>query len=569
MTVHHTAVPADDGGNAARRMRQMQAFHIDNRGWCDIGYHFVVSKSGKIFRGRKTEQRTGAHVGGENHGNVGTALIGNFDRQKLKPQQRRPATWVLGWLHEKHDIALDPGHLKGHTQWPNQATSCPGDRVLSRLTSLRNRADRRADSDDRLKIAVTSTVVGAPDRYTQGSSDGVIDPLPGQTVRARLTVENNTGRALSDVRLGYSLASPHLDAADYRIEASPKEKSSWSRDEASRASENPDPSAIGKKGAFHLKTLRPGEAKRAVVALKASRFSLGQTDHPGVRAWLWRAGKAYGDQSGWSDRPQTGERGPNKRARSEIDVPSRDHWAFEETSGPQHLEGWTACCGDDWDRVALNTKAGALALHATGSDARLRAPDWTRLDADRWDQLVLKLRSHDGPHRAAVYWAGPDEQLAESRSVEFRAPGDGDFHTLVVPLGRLEQWAGTVAKLRIDPLDDRAPADGATAWYDLAHAYFQDSTDRVTTAAQQSFRSHAPVDLLDAPAGSDPPPGVGGTDPRGGGRSRTVVANTPPAGDVEVNSAGCSSVDPVQSPSRWPLVALVVVLGAARFRRRK
>src|SRR5690554_5065310 len=78
MAIHHTVAPATDGGDAARAMRGMQAYHIDTQGWCDIGYHFVVSQSAKIYQGRANETLMGAHVGNDNSGNVGICLIGNF-----------------------------------------------------------------------------------------------------------------------------------------------------------------------------------------------------------------------------------------------------------------------------------------------------------------------------------------------------------------------------------------------------------------------------------------------------------------------------------------------------------
>src|SRR2546423_8380258 len=44
MTFHETVTPNGEVGSAARaRMRQIQSFHINSRGWCDIGYHFVAA----------------------------------------------------------------------------------------------------------------------------------------------------------------------------------------------------------------------------------------------------------------------------------------------------------------------------------------------------------------------------------------------------------------------------------------------------------------------------------------------------------------------------------------------
>jgi len=136
MTIHHTVVPANDGGNPARRLRQIQAYHIDNNGWCDIGYHFVVSQSGKIFEARRSEKRTGAHVLGHNTGNLGVALIGNFDTQSVGATQFAATSEIVHEIHDTYGIPLNNQHFKGHTEWPGQDTSCPGQNMLTRLEEL-------------------------------------------------------------------------------------------------------------------------------------------------------------------------------------------------------------------------------------------------------------------------------------------------------------------------------------------------------------------------------------------------------------------------------------------------
>jgi len=146
MTIHHTASPSNDGGNPARRLRQIQAFHIDNNGWCDIGYHFVVSQSGEIFEGRRAENRTGAHVGGENTGNLGVALIGNFEVQTVRSTQFRAAAEIVHSIHETYDIPLARDRFKGHTEWPGQGTSCPGKNMLARLDELARESDSGAQT---------------------------------------------------------------------------------------------------------------------------------------------------------------------------------------------------------------------------------------------------------------------------------------------------------------------------------------------------------------------------------------------------------------------------------------
>lgn len=81
--VHHTA-----GSNgyatveeAMRQIRGDQAYHIDGRGWCDIGYNFVVDKWGNVYEGRArslTQPVIGVHAGGFNTGTVGVSMLGTY-----------------------------------------------------------------------------------------------------------------------------------------------------------------------------------------------------------------------------------------------------------------------------------------------------------------------------------------------------------------------------------------------------------------------------------------------------------------------------------------------------------
>jgi hypothetical protein len=54
--LHHTAVATHWNttsiDTSKPSVRSIQNYHMDNNGWCDIGYHFVIDKFGNIFEGR-------------------------------------------------------------------------------------------------------------------------------------------------------------------------------------------------------------------------------------------------------------------------------------------------------------------------------------------------------------------------------------------------------------------------------------------------------------------------------------------------------------------------------------
>ncbi len=146
ISIHHTYSPATDGANPAARMRSMQAFHMDNRGWCDIGYHFVVSQSGRVYQGRSTVRRTGAHVIGRNTNNVGVALIGNFQSQTPSNTQLNATADIVRWISQTFSVPLNRNRVKGHGEWPGQTTSCPGTNLRQRIPTILERASSGSSS---------------------------------------------------------------------------------------------------------------------------------------------------------------------------------------------------------------------------------------------------------------------------------------------------------------------------------------------------------------------------------------------------------------------------------------
>jgi hypothetical protein len=135
LVLHHTAFATSrlDGTSfeaESAHMREIQRWHIE-RGWATVGYHFVVSPSGRIFRCRPVD-RLGAHVLGHNLGTVGICLMGDFELE-------RPTRAALGSL--AHVRRLVPGAAKapllGHRDHRGHETSaCPG-RSLAAYTDKR------------------------------------------------------------------------------------------------------------------------------------------------------------------------------------------------------------------------------------------------------------------------------------------------------------------------------------------------------------------------------------------------------------------------------------------------
>lgn len=115
IVVHHTALPLSDGP------REIQALHMDERGYADVAYHFMIDPEGFLYEGRPLNLR-GAHVAGYNTGSIGVVLIGNFEVLEPTSAQLDTLNILVAHLAETFPVT----HLAGHKDFNPQETQCPG-----------------------------------------------------------------------------------------------------------------------------------------------------------------------------------------------------------------------------------------------------------------------------------------------------------------------------------------------------------------------------------------------------------------------------------------------------------
>lgn len=77
LIIHCTATP--EGREVS--VNTIRKWHLD-RGWRDIGYHFVIDLLGEVHEGRPIEQ-TGAHTKGHNFDSIGIAYVGGVEAKKI------------------------------------------------------------------------------------------------------------------------------------------------------------------------------------------------------------------------------------------------------------------------------------------------------------------------------------------------------------------------------------------------------------------------------------------------------------------------------------------------------
>ena len=145
ITIHHTGEQDDDGralsrGRVAARIRSYQAGH--QKSWADIGYHFLIDRSGRVWEGRELRWQ-GAHGGNgpANQNNVGIALIGNCSLHHPPKAQVAGLESLLRWLVRDKGIA--PSSILGHNAVRKNhglgGTDCPGRYLRPEVARLRMR----------------------------------------------------------------------------------------------------------------------------------------------------------------------------------------------------------------------------------------------------------------------------------------------------------------------------------------------------------------------------------------------------------------------------------------------
>ena len=66
----------------------IRKWHVEGRGWSDIGYHFYIDLEGKIFKGRDIA-KIGAHCKGQNRNSIGICYCGGVEIDGKTPKDTR------------------------------------------------------------------------------------------------------------------------------------------------------------------------------------------------------------------------------------------------------------------------------------------------------------------------------------------------------------------------------------------------------------------------------------------------------------------------------------------------
>lgn len=219
ITLHHTATANGDPDPAAT-VRAIYRYHAVDRGWGDIGYHYLVDEAGRVYEGRASGNDgdaahdaagavvTAAHVSGYNSGNIGIALLGTLSDRQPTPAARASLEGLLRDLTTRHGI--DPQgngvytnpvngatkttpNISGHRDW--EATECPGAAMQALLPSIRSAVAGTSSPPADTQAPQISGVAASPSSTTARITWSTDEPATSQVEWRRAGTTTSTATA--------------------------------------------------------------------------------------------------------------------------------------------------------------------------------------------------------------------------------------------------------------------------------------------------------------------------------------------------------------------------------------
>lgn len=92
-------------------------YHVKERGWSDIGYHYVIYRDGSIHEGRDVN-KAGAHTTGYNQNSIGVVYVGGVasdgrtPKDTRTPQQKEALHSLVAELQRMYPNASVHGHYE-------------------------------------------------------------------------------------------------------------------------------------------------------------------------------------------------------------------------------------------------------------------------------------------------------------------------------------------------------------------------------------------------------------------------------------------------------------------------
>lgn len=122
ITLHHSGIGYYGDPPIPERIKNLQKFSFNEKNWPDVPYHFKIDPNGGIWEARDLSYAGETNTEYDPTGHALICVIGNFEEQRITPQQVQSTVTLCAWLCKKYNI---PSSLiKGHKDYAD--TLCPG-----------------------------------------------------------------------------------------------------------------------------------------------------------------------------------------------------------------------------------------------------------------------------------------------------------------------------------------------------------------------------------------------------------------------------------------------------------
>ena len=112
----------------------IRRWHVKDRGWKDIGYHYVIYLDGSVHEGRPVEQ-SGAHTSGHNADSLGIVYVGGCDT-KMKAKDTLNEAQETAMVNLIKSLRDEYGDLSLHGHNEFAAKACPSFKVAEKFDWL-------------------------------------------------------------------------------------------------------------------------------------------------------------------------------------------------------------------------------------------------------------------------------------------------------------------------------------------------------------------------------------------------------------------------------------------------
>ena len=147
------------------KVAEVRKWHVKDRGWKDIGYHYLIDRDGTVADGRPLDQ-VGAHVQGHNAGTIGISLMGGFGSSaddtfetNFTSEQEHALIGLIEHLKREYPSITK---VSGHNDYA--AKACPGFRVGKWLGTAK---------PERTNVAQSTTVQASAVQIASGAGAGI------------------------------------------------------------------------------------------------------------------------------------------------------------------------------------------------------------------------------------------------------------------------------------------------------------------------------------------------------------------------------------------------------------